>query len=175
MGWRMATQFRLGEISKADCLTTEQCQKLMQYLPEDFQDLVKGVLFTGARFAEIQVMSAEDYDSSSGTIYLRPSKTFRSRHVILTEEAKAFFDRKTVSLHKKDLIFRRWDGERWENKDCGTRLKSACQLAGVKYVTFHTFRHTYASTLAMAGFPYQRSHKILDTQTPEQAKSIMCI
>lgn len=153
VGWRLATQFPLGEVSKLECLTAEQCQRLMFFLPCDFQDLVRGVLFSGGRFQEISTVAAEDYNGREGTLYFAPSKTFRSRHVILAPEGKAFFDRITSALHPTDLIFRRSDGQQWRNADCSHRLQAACRLAGFKYVTFHTLRHTYASTLIMNKVP----------------------
>ncbi|WP_370153685.1 tyrosine-type recombinase/integrase [Ferrovibrio sp.] len=153
VGWRWATQFPLGEVSKLECLTAEECQRLMFFLPADFQDLVRGTLFSGARFQEISTATADDFDEKNGTLYLKPTKTNRSRNVILTEEGHEFFRKRTISLHSDDLIFRRLDGEPWRNADCTVRLQAGCRLAGFKYVTFHTLRHTYASTLAMAGVP----------------------
>lgn len=153
VGWRLATQFPLGEISKLECLTAEQCQRLMFFLPVDFQDLVRGVLFTGARFQEISTVTAGDYNPREGTLYLAPSKTFRSRHVVLAPEGKEYFDTLTTALHPTDLIFRRLDGQQWSNKDCSHRLQAACRLAGFKYCTFHTLRHTYASTAIINEIP----------------------
>lgn len=151
MGWRWATQFKLGSVSKIECLSAEQCQKLMFFLPEDFRQFVRGALFTGGRFTEMATLTAGDYDQRSGTIYFAPGKTARSRHVVLSQEAREFFDKATGSLHKTDLMFRRWDGTQWYNRDCIHRLQAACRLAGFKYVTFHTLRHTYATTLVMSG------------------------
>lgn len=153
VGWRLATQFPIGEVSKLECLSAEQCQRLMFFLPVDFQDLVRAVLFTGGRFQEISTVTAADYNAKEGTLYFAPSKTLRSRHVVLAPEGKEFFDAATVSLHPTDLIFRRLDGQQWTNKDCSHRLQAACRLAGFKYCTFHTLRHTYASTLVMNDVP----------------------
>jgi integrase len=153
VGWRWATQFQLGEVSKVECLSATQCQKLMFYLPEDFQQLVRGALFSGGRFTELATLTAQDFDPNAGTIYFTPGKTAKSRHVVLTQEGKEFFEKATSALHRTDLIFRRWDGNQWTNRDCIHRLQGACRLAGYKYVTFHTLRHTYATTLVMSGVP----------------------
>jgi integrase len=167
IGWRGATQFRLVEVSKAECLSIAECQQLLPHLSPDFRDFVRGALFTGARFAELAVLTAGDYDDRAGSLYLAPSKTFRSRHVILTGEGCDFFRRMTLNLHRTDLVFRRADGSKWMGSDCSHRLKIPCQVAGLRHVTFHMFRHTYASLLAMSGIPIAVIAKNLGHQNTE--------
>ncbi|MFC3677739.1 tyrosine-type recombinase/integrase [Ferrovibrio xuzhouensis] len=167
VGWRGALQFRQVEVSSAECLSINECQVLMPFLTADFRELVRGALFTGARFAELSVLAAGDFDDRAGSIYLSPSKNFSDRHVILTEEGCAFFRRMTFNLHKNDMIFRRADGEPWRGSDCSHRLKIPCQLAGMRHVTFHMFRHTYASLLAMSGVPIPAIAKNLGHHSTE--------
>jgi len=166
-GWRGAKQFRLVEVSSAECLSVDECQQLLPHLSPDFRELVRGALFTGARFAELASLTAGDFDDRAGSVYLLPSKNFSSRHVILTEEGASFFRRMTHNLHKGDLVFRRADGCQWLSSDCSHRLKIPCQLAGLRHVTFHMFRHTYASMLAMSGVAIAVIAKNLGHQSTE--------
>ncbi|WP_341910970.1 tyrosine-type recombinase/integrase [Ferrovibrio terrae] len=166
-GWRGAKQFRLVEVSSAECLSVAECQQLLPHLSPDFRELVRGALFTGARFTELAQVTAGDFDERAGSIYLLPSKNFSSRHVILTEEGSTFFRRMTHNLHKNDIVFRRADGSQWLSSDCSHRLKIPCQLAGLRHVTFHMFRHTYASMLAMSAVPIAVIAKNLGHQSTE--------
>lgn len=167
VGWRGAKQFRLVEVSSAECLSVTECQQLLPHLSPDFRELVRGALFTGARFTELAQVTAGDFDDRAGSIYLSPSKNFSSRHVILTAEGCAFFRRMTHNLHKNDIVFRRADGSQWLSSDCSHRLKIPCQLAGLRHVTFHMFRHTYASLLAMNRVPIAVIAKNLGHQSTE--------
>lgn len=151
--WRAVGPFTKVIISKADYLTVDECRKLIPHLAPDFRDFVRAALFTGARFTELAELTAGEVNVVAGTIYIAPSKTARSRHVILTDEGKAYFAAKVRNLTSPDLVFRRSDGEPWRLTDPYPRLYAACQLSGVKRISFHGLRHTYASILVMQGTP----------------------
>jgi len=151
--WRPVLAYKGAEIAKVSHLSIEQCRILIPILPVDFRDLVRGALYTGARLMELARMTADDFEPLSGSIHIPPAKTLRARHVALSDEGAAFFRTKTENLKPKDLIFHRADGHAWRAPDPAYRLKVPCQMAGLPHVTFHAFRHTYASMLVLAGTP----------------------
>lgn len=151
--WRPVQAFKGAAIANVTHLSIEECRKLLPMLSPDFRELVRGALYTGARLMELCRMTAEDFNPQAGSVHIPPSKTFRARHVVLSEEGRVFFADKVANLARTDLIFRRTDGQAWRAPDPAYRLKLPCQLAGLPQVSFHAFRHTYASTLVMAGTP----------------------
>lgn len=149
--WRSVKMFKGVLIANAAYLTADECRKLMPVLAPDFRRLARGALYTGGRLMELSRLTAADFDAVAGSIHFAPAKTIKARHVVLTDEGQAFFKELTHNLMPGDLIFRRADGEAWRAADPGYRLQSACQVADIKRISFHGFRHTYASLLVMAG------------------------
>jgi len=149
--WRSVKMFKGILIANAAYLTADECRKLMPFLAPDFRKIVRGALYTGGRLMELSRLTAADFDLTAGSVHFAPAKTIKARHVVLTDEGQLFFKELTHNLMPGDLVFRRADGEAWRAADPGYRLQSACQAAGIKRISFHGFRHTYASLLVMAG------------------------
>jgi integrase len=149
--WRVVQAFRGVHRSKAPYLTLEQCQKLIPLCTPDFRLLVCAALLTGARLMELTRLTAEDYNPRAGTVHFAPAKTRWARHVFLTDEGREFFDERVKNLLPGDLLFRRQDGERWRQADPCHRLRIPAREAGLGHISFHIFRHTYASLLAEQG------------------------
>src|SRR5262249_39712590 len=111
-------------------------------------------IFTGCRYGELGRLQVADYQSGSGTLAIRASKTGTSRFVILTDEAQAFFQRMVVGKTSTDLIFARADCRGWGKSHQHRLMPAACYAARiVPPISFHVLRHTHASLLAMSGVP----------------------
>lgn len=117
----------------------DECRKLLPMLSPDFRELVRGALYTGARLMELCQMTAADFNPAAGSIHIPPSKTFRARHVVLSEEGRTFFAAKVANLARTDLIFGRTDGQAWRAPDPAYRLRLPCQLAGLPKYHFMPF------------------------------------
>ena len=132
-------------------LTVEEQQALVAECPEGLKQLVQGALATGARFGELAVMRAKDVYLNSSTIKLATSRTHTPREIPILKEAKRFFEKLLEGKASGDWLFTREDGEPWGTNHYARPLQFAVARAGLEPAIFYTFRHTYASTMIMAG------------------------
>jgi len=87
-------------------------------------------------------------------VFVRYAKSGRSRHIPLSDEGAAFFERQTAGRKRGELMFTREDGGAWGRAHQHRRIKVACVAAGIDpAISFHILRHTYGSALAQAGVP----------------------
>ena len=160
--WRAVKPLSKVDQPRTRFLNLEEQQRLVNASEPDFRRLVQGGLFTGARVQELASIRAEDFNPTSGTVWIEPGKTGKGRHVILTEEAQAFFHALTAGLKPSDLAFtheafdgRTWKEARvqrgWKKTEHDRPMKVACKAAGLEPLGFHTLRHTYASSLLNRG------------------------
>lgn len=152
--WRRVKSFREADAARICYLTDDQCRQLVAACDDDFSDLVVAALLTGCRYAEISNLIVDDFNADSGTVRIRVSKSGRPRYVALTDEGRQFFERQISGKPRDALLFLRSKGQRWKRADQQRPLASACAKAELDNVTFHGFRHTYASRLAMKGVPF---------------------
>ena len=115
--------------------------------------MVEAALFTGCRYSELARLKCEDFNRDSATLSIRLAKG-NVRHVVLTDEAKAAFERWTASRAITDSVFLRADGNIWGTSHQKRPLEDASAKARISPpVNFHILRHTHASHLAMNGVP----------------------
>jgi len=154
LAWRRVRAFRNVEAPVIRYLDEKECVRLIKACEPDLRLIVQASLFTGCRYGEICRLVAEDYRADTGTLYIRISKNGKPRHVILTDEAKTFFDKITRDIGRKDLMFLMKDGEPWGKSLQSRRMREVCERAGIDPpITYHVLRHTHASLLAMKGVP----------------------
>lgn len=152
--WRKVKPFREADAAVIHFLSEDEVRRLVNACEGSFRNLVRGALLTGCRYGELTRMRASDFGAESGTITVRESKAGKPRHVALTDEGRTLFAALTAGMVGRDLIFTRDDGEAWGASHQQRPLEAACERAKiVPAATFHIFRHTYGSTLAMKGVP----------------------
>jgi integrase len=96
----------------------------------------------------------EDFDSSSGTVAIRQSKSGKARHVVLTDEGRALFKQLAAGRASSDILIRRTNGEAWEKSHQARPMAKACERAKITpAINFHGLRHTYASLCLGNGAP----------------------
>ena len=109
---------------------------------------------TGMRYGEIARLRVGDVNPETGVVAVATSKTGKPRHVVLTDEGRAFFTEATAEKLAGALVFVRDDGGAWRKSYQHRPLRDACEVAKIApAVSFHILRHTYASRLAMRGTP----------------------
>lgn len=160
--WRAVKPLGKVDQPRTRFLTLEEQQRLVNACDPDFRRLVQGALFTGARVQELANLHAEDFNPTSGTVWIEPGKTGKGRHVILTIEGQAFFHELTAGLKPSDLVFtheafdgRTWKEAKvqraWKRAEHDRPMKAACKAAKLEPLGIHVCRHSYASTLLNRG------------------------
>lgn len=152
--WRRVQPFADVEMARVHYLSDAECRRLVNATNGDFRPLVQAALLTGCRYGELTALRPADFDSDAGTLTIRTSKSGKSRHVVLTDEGRKFFDTATAGRDNQFPIFLRPDGKPWGRSHQARPLALACKAAKIKpAASFHILRHTYASRLAMNGVP----------------------
>lgn len=162
--WREIKAFKGVGQARTRFLTVEDQVRLVNACPEDFRRLVRGALYTGARYGELARAMVQDFNPTSGTLFLVGKGTGegKPRQVVLTEEGQAFFQELTAGRQSGDVICQRDQVERRKREDAGSGwahgdqsrfMAEACKTAGLEPLTFHELRHSYASMLVNAGCP----------------------
>lgn len=91
--WERVKPFRAVDVPKERFLGAAECARLLDACDVDFRDLVKAALLTGCRYGELIRMRVQDYIADAGVVWVRESKSGKSRHVPLTEEGRECFAR----------------------------------------------------------------------------------
>ena len=118
-----------------------------------FRSLIQAALFTGARWSELCLMKVCDADLQTGTILFPETKGGRPRHVHLTDDGLSFFVRQCRGKSLGDPVFVNQHGRSIGTSHQIRPMAETCRRAEVEPAGFHILRHTYGSTLAMAGVP----------------------
>ena len=152
--WRKIKPFREVDAPIIRFLEPDEALRIINAADSDFRNLVRGALLTGCRYGELTRMRASDFNSNGKSITVRTSKSSKPRHVHLNDEGTSFFKAMAAKAAPQELIFKRSDDTAWAASQQTRPLNHTCQRAQVDpAVTFHIFRHTYASALAMEGVP----------------------
>lgn len=168
--WSLVKPFKNVASQRLRFLDTKEQIKLVTACDEvdtELGQLVRGALFTGARYNELCQIIVRDFDEVGQTLFIRHGKgkgASVARHVLLTGEAVMFFHGLVKNRGKDEPMFARKNVIRtkrehlkergaWAAYDADYSLGKAVALAQIEPVTFHELRHTYASDLVNAGIP----------------------
>jgi integrase len=151
---RRVKPFAQANAARARYLTVAEAQRLTNACAPDFRQIVQAALQTGCRYSELCALQVNDFNSDSGTVAIRRSKSGKSRHVVLTDEGQAFFKAITAGRRGDAFIFLRSDGKPWDTSLQARPMADACKHASISPpISFHGLRHTWASLAIMAGMP----------------------
>lgn len=150
-------------------LSQKESEKLIANSAGMWQDVIFAVLNTGLRRGELKALQWSDIDWNNRMLTVRHSwcerkkgidttKGNRERYIPLTD---GLYNR----LHKRRLVTEFVFRDETTQAFCVHRLnqeiRKACKKAGIKIVTCHTLRHTFASHLAMAGASLKAIQELL--------------
>jgi integrase len=148
--WRRVSSFENVDAARVTYLTIAEAKRLINACEPDFRLLVQAALQTGCRMSELARLVVDDFNPDSGTLFIRQSKSDKSRHVVLTDEGQEFIAGLAAGRKGGDLLL----GRAWREGDQDRRMKAACERAKIDPpVGFHQLRHTWASLSVMAGMP----------------------
>ena len=142
---------------KFDYLTKEDSELLLNQAHMPWRDIILVALKTGMRKGELMALHWEDINWETRIIAVKRSmyrgeltstKSNKIRYIpMIPEVYKCLYSRKT----QKGFVFADEQGgpfNRWRFDDTLYRI---CRQAGLRKITWHVLRHTFASQLAMAG------------------------
>lgn len=152
--WRRVKPFREVNVPRVRYLTAEEYRELIKACAPEFAPLVRAAILTGCRYGELTRLTAGDLNTDAGRLWVGASKNGKGRHVVLTDEAMAFFTDVAKDMSESDLLFTRKNGLAWGRTHQHRRLVEACKKAEIEpIISFHILRHTHASHLAMNDAP----------------------
>lgn len=162
--WRDVALFKKVQKARTRFLNRDEQIRLVNACPPDFKRLVQGALLSGARYGELTRVKVCDFHEAAGTLYVpaHVAKSGKERHIVLTEEGKAFFAALCAGRNATEIMFqrtmvkrlkRKGDDLSWASSDQTPFIARACKAALLEALTFHELRHTYASTLVNLGVP----------------------
>ena len=151
--WRRVKPFRKVSVARIRYFTTAEVEALLAAAEPWFRAVMQAALFTGARWSEIHQMKVRDVDLRSGTILIPESKGGRPRYIHLSDEGARFFARQCAGKGLSNPVFLNQHGRPFGTSHQIRPMLETCTKAKVQPAGFHILRHTYGSTLAMAGVP----------------------
>jgi integrase len=152
--WRRAEPFEEADAARVRYLTIAEAQRLINASAIDFRLLVRAALATGARYGELACLKVSDFNTDSGTLHVRTSKSGNGRHIVLAEEGVALFTAQAAGRPTNALLLPKEGGEEWKASHQARPMKAACKAARIEpEANFHCLRHTYASHAIMNGAP----------------------
>ncbi|RPI19225.1 MAG: site-specific integrase [Ignavibacteriae bacterium] len=139
---------------KFDYLSEIEIDKLLEHATGLWHDMILLALRTGLRFGELIALQWRDINFTEGILTVNRNivrgiegspKNNKSRAVPLTSSVI-----QTLSNKKHDsvYIFHDENGKPLTYKVCSIRLQKICKMSSLRKITWHVFRHTFASHLA---------------------------
>ena len=151
--WRRVKPFAKVSVARIRYFTPVEIEALLAAAEPWFRMVIQAALFTGGRWSEVYQIKVRDLDLRSGTVHFPETKSGRPRYVHLTDDGIRFFARCSTGVALGDLLFLNQHGRPLGPSHQIRPMVETCLKAGVERAGFHILRHTYGSTLAMAGVP----------------------
>jgi len=145
-------------------LTKGEVAELLEAASPWLNPIVRFMLNTGVRDGERRELKFDDIDFTNKTIIIRFSKAKTYRAVPMNKETEKVLKLlrekyilqnsitntlKPRKEHQKEFVFCNEDGSQVQS--IRKSFHNACKKAGLKGVSPHTLRHTFASHLIMSG------------------------
>jgi integrase len=176
--WKKVKPFEDVDEPIVRFLNTDEATRLLNACAPDLRQLVTVALHTGARYSELTRATVADYSPDNQSLFIRPSKSGKGRHIPLTSEGRAHFAKSCVGKKGSALLFTRANGSVWGQNFHVRPLLEACKNGNIEpAVGFHQLRHTYASLLAQAGADLLTISKLLghaDTRITSRHYAHLC-
>ncbi len=152
---------------KHNYLSEEECLMLTGNTKGLFRDMVLFALKTGLRFGEIIAVEWDDIDFSQKLLTVRKSivlgevgspKSNKFRYIPLTDEVIEMLKERG---NKEGYIFTEENNLALKPPYCAKKLWRLCDQAGVRRISWHVLRHTFASHLVQKGVSIKAVQELL--------------
>lgn len=152
---------------EVDFLTLEECASLLKYARGVWREMILVALHTGMRRGELLALSWKDIIWQKKLIAIRHSmyegkiKSTKSNKIRYVSMSKDVYN--CLSRRKEDSGFIFSDNKKndFSARRLNDELDKVCKRAGLRKITPHKLRHTFASQLAMAGVSIQAIQGLL--------------
>lgn len=146
---------------RTDYLSGEECERLLTHAEGIIREMILLTLRTGMRQGEVKGLqwNAVDWENQSVAVrhsfrdfgkMLEAPKNNRERYIPLDADVyECLFRRKQTA----GFVFTDFGRQPFNGPRMNRGLAQACRKAGIRRVTWHVLRHTFASQLAMKGVP----------------------
>jgi integrase len=163
-GWKTVRKFKDVGRRRQSFLPAEQRNALVNACAPDIRQLVRAMLFTGARPGELANMSVRHFDREQGTLELQ-GKTGH-RLVSLSTSAIAFFETQTRDKIGNAPILATEFGQRWNKDSWKKPFKVAVAAAKLpSSVVMYSLRHTAISEMIAHGIDSFEVARMAGTST----------
>ena len=159
LDWEMVSEDTINKVKKVKqleennqrlrYLTPEECERLINSCCDYLKAIVLTALHTGMRKTEILKLKWKQVDMKNGFIHLSETKSGKRRSIPINETLYITLKSIERRLDVQYLFFNPKTGKRYN--DIKKAFNSACDRAGLSDYTFHDNRHTFTSSLVMAG------------------------
>lgn len=139
---------------KYDYLTEEEVNQLLQYAEGKWYDMILLAVRTGLRFGELIALKWEDINFKKSLITVNRSivrdiegspKNNKIRIIPLTLSVKNMLDEKNTNCK---YVFHDYNHFPLKYNHCLRKLHKICKMAGLRKISWHKLRHSFASHLA---------------------------
>jgi len=152
-----------------DFLSFEESGRLIEHSYGVWRDIILLALNTGLRQGELQGLGWEDINWEKRELTVRHSwseykkgldspKSNKARHIPLTNEVYEMLLRRKRSY---GFVFIDEKGHRFIGKRLNQEISRSCEIGGIRKITCHALRHTFASHLIMKGAPLKAIQELL--------------
>ncbi len=148
--WRRVKPLDVSEADPPRMLDQDELARLVNSAEGEFRSLLRGALFTGARYGELAAMRVGDILADKACVVLRQGKTGKVLVQPLTDEGAEFFETLAAGRKRQDFVFTRASGEAWGKSDQARPMREAAARAKLDDVSFKVTRATYGKLLLLA-------------------------
>jgi integrase len=145
-----------------DYLSAQECELLLSEADGVIHEMILTALRTGMRQGELKGLQWSSINWENRSVVIRHSycdvrqtldtpKSNRERHIPLDVDVYELLYRRKKST---GYVFMDVDNDKpFNSPRVNLRLAKVCERAGLRIITWHVLRHTFASHLAMKGTP----------------------
>jgi integrase len=134
---------------KFQTLSEDDERKLLAYSPPYLRELILFAINTGLRCGDIFHLQWQEVDLEQRRLSIIMNKTRHALEVPLNDTAAEIVEARQAVKHGPHVFYNTATGDRFYDVKLG--LKGALKRAGLSGITWHTFRHTFASRLTRSG------------------------
>jgi len=148
--WRRVKPLDVSEGDPPRMLEQDEIIRLVNSAAGEFRTLLRGALFTGARYGELIALRVGDFLADKGCVIMRQGKSGKTLVQPLTDEGTQFFESLAAGHKRIDFLFTRANGEPWSKSDQARPMREAAEHAKLDGISFKVTRATYGKLLLLA-------------------------